>query len=144
MTENAPPRDASCIFCKIVAGEIPAYKLHEDEQLLAFLDVGPLADGHTLIIPKAHYHTIDQVPAETAAACMRIVPALSRAVLRATGAEAYNVLQNNGRLAHQAVDHVHLHIIPRTDTTGLGINWPAGKLDDARAKELQQQINAAL
>ena len=141
-----PPnsRDPDCIFCKIVAGEIPSYKLHEDEQVLAFLDVGPLSEGHALVIPKAHYATLDQVPEDLAAACMRIVARLSRAVCAATGAEAWNVLQNNGRRAHQAVDHVHFHIIPKTDKGGLGIDWPAGKLDDAQATRLQQHILAAL
>jgi len=144
MPQSSDPRDPSCIFCRIVAGEIPAYKVHEDEHVLAFLDVGPLADGHTLVIPKAHYATIDQVPDDEAAACMRVVPRLSRAVLAATGASAYNVLQNNGKLAHQAVDHVHVHIIPKTERTGLGITWPAGELEEQKAKSLQQRITEAL
>ncbi len=146
MAENTTetPRDPSCIFCRIVAGEIPAYKLHEDDQVLAFLDVGPLADGHVLIIPKAHYELLEQMPDELAAACARLAPRLSRAVRQATGVEAYNLLQNNGKLAHQAVGHVHFHIIPKTDDTGLGIIWPAQSLDEDTAKRLQKQIAAAM
>ena len=144
MGEIENRRDDSCIFCKIVAGEIPAYTLHDDDQVLAFLDVGPLSEGHALVIPKAHYVTLDQLPDDLAAACGRLVPRLSRAVCAATGATAWNVLQNNGRAAHQAVDHVHFHIIPKTDTDGLGIDWPAGQLDKARAQNLQQRIIDAM
>lgn len=137
-------RDSNCIFCRIVAGEIPAYKLHEDEQVLAFLDVGPLSEGHALVIPKAHYETIDRMPDDLAAACMRVVPRLSRAICEATGASAFNVLQNNGKLAHQAVDHVHVHIIPKTEQAGLGIDWPTQKLSEEAAQRLQARITAAL
>jgi len=122
------------IFEKIVAGDIPSHKLYEDELVYAFLDVAPLSKGHCLVIPKKCYRTLDQVPAQTAAAIGRVLPALARAVIRATGAEAYNVLQNNGKLAHQAVDHVHFHIIPKyADGRGLGIGWDAGELKDGEA-----------
>ena len=94
------PTAPTCIFCKIVAGQIPCHKLYEDERVLAFLDVGPLSRGHTLVIPKGHYLTIDQVPAEVAAACGAVLPRLSRAVAAATGATAWNVLQNNGKAAN--------------------------------------------
>jgi len=119
------------IFEKIVAGEIPSHKLYEDERVYAFLDIAPLSKGHCLVVPKKCYVTLDQVPAETSAAIGRVLPALARAVIKATGATAYNVLQNNGKLAHQAVDHVHFHIIPKyEDGAGLGIGWDAGELKD--------------
>lgn len=137
-------RDPDCIFCKIADGEIPSHKVYEDEQVLAFLDVGPLSDGHTLIIPKVHYETVDQMTGDAGAACGRIIPRLSRAVREATGVSAWNVLQNNGRQAHQAVNHVHFHIIPKTGTGGLGIDWPAGELDDAEARALREKIIAAM
>ncbi|MFW6058823.1 MAG: HIT family protein [Phycisphaeraceae bacterium] len=136
--------DPSCIFCRIVAGQIPAYKLYEDEQVLSFLDVGPLSEGHALVIPKAHYQTIDQMPEDLAAACMRPVPRLSRAVCEAVGVKTFNVLQNNGKLAHQAVDHVHIHIIPKTENAGLGVIWPSQELAEEKARDLQQRIAAAL
>ena len=132
--------DPDCIFCKIAAGQIPCHKLYEDDQVLAFLDVGPLSEGHTLIIPKAHYVTIDQMPADLAAACMAVVPALSRAIVAATGAEGWNVLQNNGRISGQAVDHVHVHIIPRRSGDGLGYRWPAGNLTDEDAQRLTEAV----
>ena len=147
------PTDPNCIFCKIIAGEIPCHKLYEDDRVLSFLDIGPLSAGHALVIPKGHYETIDQVPAEDAAAMFRIVPGLSKAIMQATGAESWNLLQNNGRAAGQAVGHVHLHIIPRAvgsardepiTGNGLPFQWPGGEIDHAEAGKLAQQIAAAL
>ncbi|HVS01260.1 MAG TPA: HIT family protein [Thermoanaerobaculia bacterium] len=132
------------LFDKILSGEIPCWRVYEDEQVLAFLDIGPLADGHTLVIPKERAAQLHQLSAESAAAIGRLLPRLCRAVLEATGATAYNVLQNNGAEAHQAVLHVHFHIIPRVGGRGLGIGWRAGSLDEARARELQARIRQAL
>lgn len=138
------PTNPDCVFCKIVAGQIPCYKLYEDEQLIAFLDIGPLSRGHSLIVPKGHWETIDQMPAEVAAACGKVLPRLSRAVVTAVGVSAWNVLQNNGRLSGQAVPHVHFHIIPRKENDGLGYRWPAGKLDSSEAQELLEAIRRHL
>ena len=138
------PSDPDCIFCKIVAGQVPCHQLLEDDRILAFLDVGPLARGHALVIPKGHFATIDEVPDGVAAACLRVVPRLSRAINAVVGAKAWNVLQNNGRLANQAVNHVHVHIIPKFDDGGLKITWPAGKLDPEEGRALAQAITAAL
>jgi histidine triad (HIT) family protein len=122
------------IFAKIIRGEIPSHKIYEDDHVLAFLDVMPIARGHTLVIPKEPAATLDQLSDDAAAAIGRVLPRICRAVLAATGATAFNVLQNNGPLAHQAVFHVHFHIIPKLDaTTGLDIGWPAGKLEDGAA-----------
>ncbi|HYE01765.1 MAG TPA: HIT family protein [Phycisphaerales bacterium] len=132
------------IFSRIIRGEVPCHKVYEDGQVLAFLDVGPLARGHTLVIPKEPAATLDRLSAESAAALGRVLPALCRAVMKATGAVAYNVLQNNGAAAHQAVDHVHFHIIPRLGSDGLGIRWAAGKLDPEAGAELARAIAAAL
>ena len=106
------------IFSKIIRGEIPCHRVYEDEAILAFLDVSPLAPGHTLVIPKAAAATLDQLSDESAAAIGRALPKISRAVMKATGATAFNVLQNNGAAAHQAVLHVHFHIIPRFEEIG--------------------------
>lgn len=135
---------AETIFTKILRGEIPCHKLYEDDQVLAFLDVFPLSPGHTLVIPKEAAATLDALSDESAAALGRVLPRLARAVLKATGATAYNVLQNNGAAAHQAVFHVHFHIIPKVDDSGLGIDWPAGKLDGGQGQALAQKIVAAL
>ena len=132
------------IFDKILAGEIPCYRLYEDQHVLAFLDVGPLSRGHTLVIPKERKAQLHELSDEAAAAIGRVLPRLARAVLSATGASAYNVLQNNGAAAHQAVMHVHFHIIPRLGDDGLGVGWNASSLDAGDADELVDRITAAL
>lgn len=125
---------AETVFAKIIRGEIPCHRVYEDEQVLAFLDVNPIARGHTLVIPKEPAATLDALSDDASAAIGRVLPRLARAVLAATGATAYNVLQNNGLDAHQAVFHVHFHIIPKhADGSGLGIGWKATKLDDGAA-----------
>ena len=140
MSDTQTPPDANCIFCKIVAGRIPCHKILEDQTVLAFLDIEPLSRGHALVIPKAHYEKIDQVPDEVAASCAAVIPRLSRAIMAATGGTAWNVLQNNGRMAHQAVGHVHFHIIPKTDEAGLGMVWPTSQLEDEEARKFLAMI----
>ncbi|MEM7354779.1 MAG: HIT family protein [Acidobacteriota bacterium] len=135
---------AETIFDKILAGEIPCHRLYEDEHVLAFLDIGPIAHGHTLVIPKERKAHLHELSDEAGAALGRVLPRLCRAVLAATGATAYNVLQNNGAAAHQAVFHVHFHIIPRRGPDGLGIGWNARSLDPADAADLVAKITAAL
>ena len=138
-------RMADTVFQKIIAGEIPSYKVYEDDKVFAFLDIGPLSTGHTLVIPKEPAETIDQLSDESAAAIGRVLPRLSRAVLKATGATAFNILQNNGPTAHQAVMHVHFHIIPKfSDGSGLEIEWPAGTLDNETGQRLATDIVAAI
>ncbi|MFW6067914.1 MAG: HIT family protein [Myxococcota bacterium] len=132
---------AETIFSKIIAGEIPCHKVYEDDHVLAFLDIAPLSEGHTLVIPKEPAVTLDALSEEASAAIGRVLPRLCRAVKEATGCEAYNVLQNNGSGAHQAVMHVHFHIIPKPSAEkGLGIRWPAGKLDEEAAPALAEEI----
>ena len=130
------------LFTRIVRGEIPCHRVYEDERVFAFLDVGPLSEGHTLVIPKEAAATLDQLSDESAAALGRVLPRLCRAVMKATGATAYNVLQNNGAAAHQAVFHVHFHIIPKIAESGLGITWRPGALDAARGRDLAARIAA--
>jgi histidine triad (HIT) family protein len=130
------------IFSRILRGEVPCHRVYEDDRVLAFLDVSPLSLGHTLVIPKEAAATLDRLSDESASALGRVLPRLCRAVLAATGATAYNVLQNNGPAAHQAVFHVHFHIIPRTDDGGLGIGWRASALDSVRGRELAERIAA--
>ena len=132
---------ADTIFTKILHGEIPCHRVYEDDHLLAFLDIAPLSAGHTLVVPKEPAVTLDRLSDESAAAIGRVLPRLCRAVLRVTGATDYNVLQNNGPAAHQAVMHVHFHIIPKyADGSGLGIGWQPGALDQQRAQELAAAI----
>jgi len=132
------------VFSRIIRGEIPCHRVYEDERVLAFLDVGPLSPGHTLVVPKEAAATIDELSDESAAAIGRVLPRLCRAVMKATGATAYNVLQNNGAAAHQAVRHVHFHIIPKLEDAGLGIVWRPGSLDAAGGPELAGRIASLL
>ncbi len=137
-------KDSDCIFCKIAAGEIPCVKILEDDSSIAFLDTGPLADGHTLLIPKGHYVTVDEMPADVAAAVLRHLPALGRAVRSALGCEGYNILQNNGSVAHQVVPHVHFHVIPRNSGDKFHFNWPAGTYPQGRIEQLAEAIRKEL
>lgn len=133
------------IFTRIINGEVPSHKVYEDERVFAFLDINPLSRGHTLLVPREEVETLDQLSEESAAAMGRALPRLCRAVMKATGADAYNVLQNNGRLAHQAVPHVHFHIIPRYDRNddfGLALDWECSKLDPGVGAELCRLIAA--
>jgi histidine triad (HIT) family protein len=131
------------IFSRIIRGEIPCHRVFENDRVLAFLDIFPLSRGHTLVIPKEPAATMDQLSDDAAAAVGRALPRVARAVLKATGATAYNILQNNGVEAHQAVFHVHFHIIPKFEPEGLGIVWRPGKLEPGAAAELARAIAAA-
>jgi histidine triad (HIT) family protein len=116
------PRDPDCIFCKIIAGEIPSARVLEAEAAVAFLDVRPINHGHVLLVPKEHHATLADLPDEAAAETAALLPRLARAVIKATGAEGLNLIVNNGRVAGQTIDHVHWHLIPRfADDT---VNWP--------------------
>jgi histidine triad (HIT) family protein len=135
---------AETVFSKILRGELPCHKVYEDEHVLAFLDIFPLSKGHTLVIPKEPAETLDRLSDEASAAIGRVLPRLCRAVMAASGATAYNVLQNNGAGAHQAVFHVHFHIIPRLGSDGLGVGWKPGKLGADDAAALAAAVVAAL
>ena len=135
---------ADTIFTKILSNEVPCHRVYEDDKILAFLDVNPLSRGHVLIIPREPAETLDKLSAESCAAIGRVLPRIARAVIAATGARAYNVLQNNGPLAHQAVMHVHFHVIPKYDDgTGLSLGWKATKLveGEALAKAIAEKID---
>jgi histidine triad (HIT) family protein len=136
---------AETVFSRIIRGEIPCHKLYEDEHVLAFLDIAPLSSGHTLVIPKEPARTLDELSPEAGAAMGRALPKICRAVKEATECDAYNVLQNNEAEAHQAVFHVHFHIIPKpNEHQGLGIRWQAGKLDPTAAAAVADRIRSAM
>jgi len=133
-------RDPDCIFCKILDGKIPATKLLETDDCLAFMDIGPLAEGHVLLIPSRHAETLDELSPEAAGAMLSNLPKLVAAVRAATGCAGVNVLQNNGPAAHQEVPHVHFHIIPRNPGDAFHFNWPAGKYPEGRLEQLAEAI----
>ena len=132
------------IFSGIIAGQIPCHRIYEDAHVLSFLDIAPLAAGHSLVIPKEPARTLDELSDEAAAALGRALPRICRAIKRVTGCSAYNVLQNNEAEAHQAVFHVHFHIIPKPDDVrGLGLRWHTGKLG-ADAADLARTLAEAV
>jgi histidine triad (HIT) family protein len=109
-----------CLFCRIAAGTIPAYKVHEDDAAVAFLDIRPLARGHTLVIPRRHAVRFEDLDAESAARLWKAVHKVTPKLLRAVGAPSTTIAINNGREAGQEVPHVHVHIVPRTGDDGRG------------------------
>lgn len=136
--------DPSCVFCKIIVGQIPCMRVFEDDAALVFLDIGPLAEGHLLMVPKQHVERLDQMSPEQIMAVTRHLPMLGRALMKAVGAVAYNILQNNGRESGQEVPHVHFHIIPRKAGDGLGYRWNASKYAPGRAEKVRDLLLAAL
>ncbi|MFZ0498169.1 MAG: HIT domain-containing protein [Steroidobacteraceae bacterium] len=133
------------IFGKILSGAIPCHKVYEDERVFAFLDISPLSAGHTLVVPKEPAETLDALSDDSAAALGRVLPRICRAVIAVTGVKEYNVLENNGSGAHQAIAHVHFHIIPKPNHgEGLGIGWAAQALDQKAGSDLAAKLRAAL
>lgn len=136
------PNDPDCIFCKIIAGTIPCHKLHETATVLSFLDIGPLSRGHSLIVPKGHWVTLDQMPADIVADCAMTARQIGAAVVETTGVQGWNLLQNNGKVAGQVVMHVHFHVIPRAEGDGLGYRWSPKTLSKEEADELVKAMGA--
>ena len=133
-----------CVFCRIAAGEIPSVRIDESADHLAFLDVGPLAAGHTLLISKQHFSDIRDVPPDLLNRLTGHLPRLARAILEATGATGLNVLQNTGASSGQSVFHFHIHLIPRVEGDKLGYRWNAGKYGPDEAAQMQAKIVASL
>ncbi len=142
MAAEVPAPD--CLFCKIIAGEVPSISVLETKSALAFMDIGPLAEAHLLVIPKRHYARLDEMPEHEVRCVTALLPRLARAVVKVTEAEGYNILQNNGQVAGQAVEHVHFHVIPRKKGDGLGYRWPAKNYEPGRADEIRGRLLQAL
>jgi len=133
-----------CVFCKIVAGEIPVTRIYEDEVVLAFLDIGPVSDGHTLLISKQHFQRMHDCPAEFLGQVCSRLGKVAKAVAGAMAAEGYNVLCNNGRAAGQLVEHLHFHIIPRNSGDGVFDQWPSYKYAEGKMKAVAEKIRKCL
>lgn len=140
----------NCIFCKIIRGEIPSFKLAETSKAYAFLDIGPTARGHALVVPKYCGEKLHDIPDDY---LVDLLP-LAKKIAIASGLDqhgldgaGYNILQNNGRIAHQVVSHVHVHMIPKRDeNTGLVVGWPqpAGAADKESLAEVHKEITEKL
>ncbi|KAJ7783694.1 HIT-like domain-containing protein [Mycena maculata] len=127
----ATKEDPSCLFCAILKGAIPCYKVYETEHSFCFLDIMPTTEGHTQVIPKYHAETLGDLPDEY----LRDIGPVIKKIALATGVEQYNIVQNNGKLAFQHIPHVHFHVIPKPNETEglvltLGQNWPQKKAEN--------------
>jgi histidine triad (HIT) family protein len=127
---------SDCIFCAIIAGNIPAHKVYEDDKTLAFLDINPLAKGHVLVIPKEHSRNLLDIKDEDMAAVGRTISRAAKAVRTVTNCDGINVLQTNEPAAMQEVFHTHFHLIPRWMNDDIQFSAPRKELDEVVAKEL--------
>ncbi len=132
-----------CVFCSIVSGELAAYRVYEDEVVIAFLDRSPATTGHTLVIPRLHVPDIWNIDRETAAAVMRAAVTVSDNVRRAFDLSGLNLVQSNGALAGQSVFHFHVHVIPRRVNDGLAPIWHGTQADESELENVANQIRRA-
>lgn len=129
-----------CIFCKIAGGKIPSATIYETPEFKAMLDVAPANKGHVLIIPKEHYDNIFEIDGETAGKLFSLATVVARAVREETGCEGLNVVQNNGEVAGQTVNHFHMHLIPRHRDDGVSLIWKQHDTDPAEQEALAAAI----
>lgn len=143
MSVSYPVSD-DCLFCKIIAGQIPSARVYEDDAVVAFLDINPIAKGHTLVVPKGHYPTLLDLPASEGEALLRALRLVAAAVFKQTAAGGFNIIQNNFGPAGQVVFHSHWHVIPRFTDDGLA-DWPGGAYKDTvEMQELARAVNALI
>ena len=133
-----------CLFCKMVAGQIPVTKIYEDEVVLSFLDIGPISDGHTLVIPKQHFEKLHDCPAKLLGRVFSRLGEIASAVASAMDSDGYNILCNNGRAAGQLIEHLHFHIIPRNTGDRLFSRWPSYEYKDGKIEEIAATIRENL
>lgn len=135
---------SECIFCKIVAGEVPSARVYEDEHVLAILDINPVAPGHTLLLLKEHVARLEEAEGDLLAHLARVLPRVARAVVAATGAEGCNVLLNSGRAAGQLISHLHVHLVPRRSGDGLRLAWQPGRYGAGEMETWRDRIARAV
>jgi histidine triad (HIT) family protein len=133
-----------CLFCKMVAGQIPVTKIYEDDVVLSFLDIGPVSDGHALVIPVQHFEKLHDCPSELLGKVCARLGRIAAAVAKAMNSDGYNVLCNNGRAAGQLIEHLHFHIIPRNSGDGVFDHWPAYKYEKGKIEKIAVKIRENL
>ena len=134
----------SCIFCRIVQRQVPASLVFEDEKVMAFLDIRPLNEGHTLVIPKAHYESIFDIPKESIAYLHGITKRIAIAVEKATKADGISIIQQNGKAAGQDIFHLHVHVIPRYEDQKLPSFSEISEVDREKLSQTAQKIRKYL
>lgn len=132
-------KDENCIFCKIISGDIPAAKVYEDDLVIAFLDIMPVSKGHTLVVPKNHSRNMLDDDDDDLKKCIHAVKKVAPAIIRATGADGFNLGANTEKAAGQAVFHTHFHVIPRFVNDGLK-HWPGGKYENGEMEAVKNSI----
>lgn len=133
-------KDANCIFCKIAKGEIPSKTLYEDERFRVILDLGPATKGHALILPKAHYANLYELPEELAGEAMKLAKKMAAKMTEKLKCEGFNLIQNNGDMAGQTVFHFHMHMIPRYQADGQKIGWKPMEVTQDELEEVMKEI----
>ena len=133
-----------CIFCKIAKGEIYSATVYEDSHFTVILDVNPATKGHCLIIPKEHFDNIYDLDGETAGKLFALATCIARAMRDALKCDGLNLVQNNGEIAGQTVNHFHLHLIPRYEGDGLNLNWPQQEISAEQLEEIRQSIKKSI
>ena len=128
-----------CVFCKIIKGEIPAFKVFEDGDVFAFLDIQPANPGHTLVVTKKHYPTLAETPDGELGRLFVAVKRIGRAAVAAVGAAGFNVMVNNGAVAGQVIPHVHVHAVPRFEDDGHR-HWSKKAVPPERMKEVAEKM----
>lgn len=128
-----------CIFCKIISGEIPSYKVYEDDRTMAFLDVQPVNPGHTLVVPKKHYENMEDVPVAELTALILAVKKVGRLLKDKLGVPGYNLGENNDPIAGQIVPHLHFHVMPRRAGDGHEL-WKQGKYQAGEREEIIKKL----
>jgi len=132
-----------CIFCKIISGEIPSYKVYEDDDTLAFLDIAPVNPGHTLVIPKKHYANLEEIPEDELCYLIKIAKKVGKAIKEGLGVKGYNLTMNNDPVAGQIVPHIHLHIMPRNENDGYEL-WHGKKYGEGEAENILNKIKSKI
>ncbi len=135
--------DPDCLFCKIVAGEIPATRVHEDERTIAFMDINPVTRGHLLVIPRRHSRDLLDIDPQDLAATMQAVQLLAARAIGALGAEGVNVVNNCGAAAGQTVFHFHVHVVPRTAKDGFYVPLGGQPADRGELAAVAEAITRA-
>ena len=133
-----------CIFCKIIAGEIPCFKLFESDDTLAFMDINPANEGHALVIPKERYTDVHTVSAAAISSTVITAKMIAAAIEKTLSPEGINLLQCNGPAAAQSVLHFHMHVLPRRDGDELKLNWGLEPGDMDTIGKLAERIRANL
>ena len=128
--------EKDCIFCKIIKGDIPCYKIYEDDETVAFLDINPATKGHSLVIPKSHSDNMNMASEEMIESVYKTVKNVSDLIIRKLKPDGYNVLQNNGAAAGQVIYHLHVHIVPRYIDDGIRLPLPMEKVTEGSLKAL--------